>query len=215
MPYFVICEVLGPFVELSGYAATVLGLCLGWISGGSALLFFAVSILFGLLMSVSSVLLEEMTSCKYPGPRDLLQLLLAAGMENLDTSNYPPVEGTGNLSSAAEAERHLGKNGAARLPTQNRDCINGHLPPIDKYMRMRTIFVMLLAVYAVVSTVYFVSHIGLGQKSRLTTSSGTGSPSTADMNLPIPPPYSEANAPLLTGRDLLARVQVENETPIH
>jgi cellulose synthase/poly-beta-1,6-N-acetylglucosamine synthase-like glycosyltransferase len=83
MPYFVICEVLGPFVELSGYIATAAGLCLNWISAGGALLFLAVSILFGLLMSVSSVLLEEKTICKYPDPRDLLRLLLAAVLENL------------------------------------------------------------------------------------------------------------------------------------
>jgi hypothetical protein len=47
------------------------------------LLFFAVSILFGLLMSICAVLLEEMTICKYPNPRDLLRLLSAATLENL------------------------------------------------------------------------------------------------------------------------------------
>jgi cellulose synthase/poly-beta-1,6-N-acetylglucosamine synthase-like glycosyltransferase len=83
MPYFAACEILGPFVELSGYVATVTGLCLGWVSAGSALLFFAVSVLFGLLMSVSSIILEEMTICRYPDPRDLLRLLLAAALENL------------------------------------------------------------------------------------------------------------------------------------
>jgi cellulose synthase/poly-beta-1,6-N-acetylglucosamine synthase-like glycosyltransferase len=83
LPYFVICEVVGPFVELGGYLATITGLCLGRLSAGSVLLFFAVSILFGLLMSISSVLLEEMTICKYPNPRDLLRLLCAAALENL------------------------------------------------------------------------------------------------------------------------------------
>lgn len=83
LPYFILCEVLGPFVELTGYLATFTGLLFAWLSGGGALLFFAVSILFGLLMSVSSVLLEENTICKYPDPRDLLRLLLAAILENL------------------------------------------------------------------------------------------------------------------------------------
>jgi cellulose synthase/poly-beta-1,6-N-acetylglucosamine synthase-like glycosyltransferase len=83
MPYFVLCEVIGPFVELSGYLATALGLVLGWVSGGSALLFLAVSILFGLLMSVGSVLLEENTICRYPNPVDVLRLLLTALLENL------------------------------------------------------------------------------------------------------------------------------------
>jgi cellulose synthase/poly-beta-1,6-N-acetylglucosamine synthase-like glycosyltransferase len=83
LPYFILCEVVGPFVELTGYLVTLTGLCLGWVSGGGALLFFAVSILFGLLMSVSSVLLEENTICKYPDPADLLRLLGAAVLENL------------------------------------------------------------------------------------------------------------------------------------
>ena len=83
MPYFAACEILGPFVELSGYAGSVIGFGLGWVSPGSALLFFSVSILFGLLMSVSSILLEEMTICRYPHPRDLWQLLLVAALENL------------------------------------------------------------------------------------------------------------------------------------
>jgi cellulose synthase/poly-beta-1,6-N-acetylglucosamine synthase-like glycosyltransferase len=83
IPYFILCEIIGPFVELTGYLATVAGLLLGWVSGGGALLFFAVSILFGLLMSVSSVLLEENTICKYPDPQDLLRLLGAAILENL------------------------------------------------------------------------------------------------------------------------------------
>lgn len=82
LPYFVLCEVLGPVVELTGYLATVLGLCFGWITVGGVLMFFAVAVLFGLLMSVSSVLLEELTICKYPDPRDLLRLLMAAVLEN-------------------------------------------------------------------------------------------------------------------------------------
>jgi cellulose synthase/poly-beta-1,6-N-acetylglucosamine synthase-like glycosyltransferase len=83
LPYFVICEVIGPFVEAAGYLATAAGVCLGWLSAGSALLFFAVSVFFGLLMSVGSVLLEELTLCKYPRPSDLLRLLAAAVLENL------------------------------------------------------------------------------------------------------------------------------------
>lgn len=83
MPYFVACEIFGPFIELSGYMVTVVGLALGLISPATALLFFAVSILFGLLLSVGSVLLEESTICKYPNVGDLLKLLAAASLENL------------------------------------------------------------------------------------------------------------------------------------
>jgi cellulose synthase/poly-beta-1,6-N-acetylglucosamine synthase-like glycosyltransferase len=83
LPYFVLCEVVGPLVEIVGYLATVAGLLLGLLALSSALLFFAVSVLFGLLLSVGSVLLEESTISKYPNPRDLVRLLLAGLIENL------------------------------------------------------------------------------------------------------------------------------------
>ncbi|MBV9294175.1 MAG: glycosyltransferase family 2 protein [Acidobacteriaceae bacterium] len=83
MPYFLICEIFGPFVELTGYLITAAGLTLQWIPLSSALLFFVVSVLFGLLLSVTSVLFEELTICKYPNPRDVARLLLAGLLENL------------------------------------------------------------------------------------------------------------------------------------
>jgi cellulose synthase/poly-beta-1,6-N-acetylglucosamine synthase-like glycosyltransferase len=83
LPYFVLCEVIGPLVELVGYLATAAGLLLGLLSVSSALLFFAVSVLFGLLLSVGSVLLEESTISRYPNPADLVRLLLAGFIENV------------------------------------------------------------------------------------------------------------------------------------
>lgn len=82
MPYFVACEIVGPFVELAGYLVTTIGLLFGLLSVTSALLFFGVSILFGMLLSVCSVLLEESTLRRYPDVRDLVRLLGAALLEN-------------------------------------------------------------------------------------------------------------------------------------
>jgi cellulose synthase/poly-beta-1,6-N-acetylglucosamine synthase-like glycosyltransferase len=83
LPYFVVCEIVGPVAELVGYAATAAGLWLGWLSTGGAMLFFAVSILFGLVMSLCSILLEDLTISRYQEPADLLRLMLAALLENL------------------------------------------------------------------------------------------------------------------------------------
>ena len=47
------------------------------------MLFFCVSILFGILLSMSAVVLEELTARKYPSPADLVRLFLAAILENL------------------------------------------------------------------------------------------------------------------------------------
>ena len=61
MPYFALFEMFGPAVETAGYIATVLGLLLGVISKEVAILFFVVSVLFGIVLSTSAVLLEEFT----------------------------------------------------------------------------------------------------------------------------------------------------------
>jgi hypothetical protein len=79
-------------------------------------------------------------------------------------------------------------------------------------MRTRTIFVFLLAAYAVVSTVYFIAHVGIFQSGRLNSSLGNRSNNnTADLNLPVAPPFNGTNAAPLSGQDLLARVEIENE----
>jgi cellulose synthase/poly-beta-1,6-N-acetylglucosamine synthase-like glycosyltransferase len=83
MPYFLLCEILGPVIEVTGYILTVMGLLLGLLSSAYVMLFFAVSVLFGVLLSVGAVVLEETTNCKYPKVRDLLRLLQAALLENL------------------------------------------------------------------------------------------------------------------------------------
>ena len=82
MPYFVVFEVLGPVVELAGYAMTGVGMILHLVSLQVAALFFVVSILFGVLLSMSAVVLEEFTMRRYPSVSDLGRLLAAAVLEN-------------------------------------------------------------------------------------------------------------------------------------
>src|SRR5262249_7550259 len=81
-PYFVASEMLGPSVELAGYLLTIAGLVSGRIAPAVAALFFMVSIAFGFLLSVSAILIEELTLRRYPNPADLLRLMVAAVLEN-------------------------------------------------------------------------------------------------------------------------------------
>lgn len=82
-PYFVAFELLGPIVELTGYIFTMAGLVLRTISPEVAALFFIVSVAFGMMLSVSAVLLEQFTARRYPAARNVLQLLWVAVIENL------------------------------------------------------------------------------------------------------------------------------------
>lgn len=81
-PYFFAVELIGPFVELLGYPLTIAGLAIGVVSWQSALLFFVVSVLLGILLSMSAVLLEEFTLRRYPSLQDVFRLFWAAFAEN-------------------------------------------------------------------------------------------------------------------------------------
>jgi cellulose synthase/poly-beta-1,6-N-acetylglucosamine synthase-like glycosyltransferase len=82
MPYLLLLEILGPCTEVTGILITILGLLFGFISLTSALLFFIGSVLFGTVISISAVLLEEFTTRRYAHPMDLASLIVAAFIEN-------------------------------------------------------------------------------------------------------------------------------------
>jgi len=82
LPYFACFEVFGPVIELMGYVLTILGLLFGAIRFETALLFLSVSLLFGIILSLASVLLEEFTLRRYPGVKDLWALTSAAVLES-------------------------------------------------------------------------------------------------------------------------------------
>ncbi|HSN67717.1 MAG TPA: glycosyltransferase, partial [Thermoanaerobaculia bacterium] len=82
-PYFLFFEMLGPAIEIVGYVTTAAGLVIGLIDPFLAIAFFIVSVLFGILLSMSAIVLEELTQRRYPAPRDVLRLFVASVIENL------------------------------------------------------------------------------------------------------------------------------------
>ena len=83
LPYFILFEGLGPLVELTGYGITILGLALGIFSWKIALLFFIAAVLYGMILSTSAVVLEEMTLKRYPELKNLFALIAAGILESL------------------------------------------------------------------------------------------------------------------------------------
>jgi cellulose synthase/poly-beta-1,6-N-acetylglucosamine synthase-like glycosyltransferase len=83
LPYFTLFEMLGPSVELLGYLLTFGGLIFGLVSVDVAILFFVVSVLYGMLLSMSAVVLEELTLRRYPRPGDIARLFVAGIVESL------------------------------------------------------------------------------------------------------------------------------------
>jgi hypothetical protein len=74
---------LAPVVELLGYLVTVLGLAIGAVDWSFAGLFLLVAVGYGLLLSIWTFVLEELTYRRYTRPGDLMRLLLYAVVENV------------------------------------------------------------------------------------------------------------------------------------
>jgi cellulose synthase/poly-beta-1,6-N-acetylglucosamine synthase-like glycosyltransferase len=81
-PFTFIFEWVGVILELGGYAFMLAGFWLGIISTAALVAFAIVAILLGILLSVSSLLLEEMSFHHYPRYRQLATLLAMAILEN-------------------------------------------------------------------------------------------------------------------------------------
>mgnify|MGYP000026377252 FL=1 len=83
LPAVLLFEVLGPLVELSGYAVVGAGVALGNVDGQTLGLFVAVSVLFGLFLSLGAIALEDLGFGRHPGWDDLGRVVLFAILENL------------------------------------------------------------------------------------------------------------------------------------
>jgi cellulose synthase/poly-beta-1,6-N-acetylglucosamine synthase-like glycosyltransferase len=82
MPYFLIFEAIGPVIEVSGYVLIALAIPFGLLDWRFAELFFLAAVVYGTLLSVTAVALEELSFRRYPSSVDLLRLVLYGILEN-------------------------------------------------------------------------------------------------------------------------------------
>jgi cellulose synthase/poly-beta-1,6-N-acetylglucosamine synthase-like glycosyltransferase len=82
LPSYVLFELLGPIVEVTGYLVIPLCAWLGIVNAPFMALFFALAVLCGVLLSVSGVLLEDMAFHRYPRLRDLVLLCVVGVIES-------------------------------------------------------------------------------------------------------------------------------------
>lgn len=81
-PYYTLFEMLGPVVEISGYIVFIISFFLNLISPLFAVAFLTVAILYGVVLSILSVILEEISFKRYAKLGDLITLFAAAFIEN-------------------------------------------------------------------------------------------------------------------------------------
>lgn len=80
-PYFLFIELLSPVVEISSYILLFLAFHYGILNTEMAVLFFFVGIIYGMLMTVMSLIIEENYFSRYLRVRDLAKLLFATFIE--------------------------------------------------------------------------------------------------------------------------------------
>lgn len=80
-PYYFFMELLAPVVEAVGLIAIAAGLIFGLLDIPFAILFFLIAYGYGLLLTVATLLLEEVSFRRYPKPADRLRLLMWAMLE--------------------------------------------------------------------------------------------------------------------------------------
>jgi cellulose synthase/poly-beta-1,6-N-acetylglucosamine synthase-like glycosyltransferase len=83
LPFFLIFEFVGPLVEMAGYVFTVVSFLLGLLSPSATLTFFVLAVGLGLVLSVTSLVLEELSFHTYRKTQDIFWLFLAVIGENL------------------------------------------------------------------------------------------------------------------------------------
>lgn len=82
-PYFLFVELLAPVIELLGLVSLALALALGALDFKFAILFFLVAYAYGIVLSLFTLLLEELSFRRYTGFVNRVLLLLWALVENL------------------------------------------------------------------------------------------------------------------------------------
>ncbi len=88
LPYFIVFELLGPVLELLGYATVVYALATGQLATDTALFFLTVAISAGFALSLLTLLMEERAFQRYPSWSCLGRLLAMTLLENLGYRQY-------------------------------------------------------------------------------------------------------------------------------
>lgn len=82
IPFYVIFELLGPIIEVAGYVFIVICGVMGWLSWPESLIFLSLAIAFGVMLSTSAIMLEELSFHMYPRFKQFALLYLIAIVEN-------------------------------------------------------------------------------------------------------------------------------------
>ncbi|MHB1332719.1 MAG: glycosyltransferase family 2 protein [Sulfuriferula sp.] len=92
MPYFFFVELLGPIIEFMGYFGFVLFFLFNLLNPTYAMLFFVLSIAWGMWLNAAAVLLDNYALHKYPRIRDSYKIAILGTLEYLGYRQLVTVE---------------------------------------------------------------------------------------------------------------------------
>jgi hypothetical protein len=125
-PYFLIFEILGPWLEAEGFLVFIASLVAGWVGLPLLAVVFAATVGLGMCMSVLSVTIAEYTGEYFP-LRDKLKLFLYAFLENFGLRqilNSLRARGLVRLHFRTEGwgkMEHRGWHSAEHTPSRRQD----------------------------------------------------------------------------------------------
>jgi cellulose synthase/poly-beta-1,6-N-acetylglucosamine synthase-like glycosyltransferase len=82
MPYYLIFEAVGPVIEIAGVLVTLLAVAFGLLNAEIAWMLFLAAVVYGTMISLTSVILEEISFRRYLRVRDLLRMVWYGTIES-------------------------------------------------------------------------------------------------------------------------------------
>ncbi len=83
MPFYLVFEMIGPLIELVGYGMFVWFVVRGQVDYPFAVKFFLLAVVYGMLLSLTAILLEEYSVHRYPRLVDIVVIAIFGVLENL------------------------------------------------------------------------------------------------------------------------------------
>jgi cellulose synthase/poly-beta-1,6-N-acetylglucosamine synthase-like glycosyltransferase len=124
MPLFCCFEMVGPVIEVVGYVVFAVACVLGLVEWPFALLFLFAATALGIVLSITSIFLEELSFQRYPRTPQLLVLFVYGVLENFGFRQLLVVYRVQGLLDFFRGKTHwgdMGRSREGRRPRRGRD----------------------------------------------------------------------------------------------
>jgi cellulose synthase/poly-beta-1,6-N-acetylglucosamine synthase-like glycosyltransferase len=115
-PFYVLFEAFGPVIEFFGYVMMLVLALTGLLEPPIAILFLILSMMFGIVLSVMALLLDDLLFKRYERGRDLVKMIGAAFLEYFGYRQLLALQRTASFFNVILKRGHWGKAKRHRIP---------------------------------------------------------------------------------------------------